>query len=342
MIIVKTPLRISLVGGGSDLSAFYENYSPGGVVSFTIDKYVYIAVNRKFDQDIRISYSLTENVCDVDCIQHELVRECLLRMGVSESIEIISVADIPGKGTGLGSSSAFVVGLLNALNQYRILYNGDKYEPITDVAEAACEIEIEKCGKPIGKQDQYACAYGGMNYFTFEMDGKVGIERIPLERGFKHRFEDHLLLFWTGRTRASSGILIEQLSNIVNNEHTGVVEDLIDMTKLASKLYLELAGENLDYRFLGNVGKYLHENWMSKIKLATWITDNEIQGWYNAGIDAGAEGGKLCGAGGGGFLLFWAKPHLHEAIKEAVGLRHIPVKIEEKGTSLIYMRGFND
>ena len=173
MIFVRTPLRISLVGGGSDLPAFYENYSPGGVVSFTIDKYVYIAVNRKFDQDIRISYSLTENVADVACIQHELVRECLIRMGISEGIEIISVADIPGKGTGLGSSSAFTVGLLNALNQYRILYSGADYEPIIDVAETACEIEIEKCGKPIGRQDQYACAYGGMNYFRFYKGGKV-------------------------------------------------------------------------------------------------------------------------------------------------------------------------
>lgn len=336
MIIVRTPLRISLVGGGSDLSAFYENYSPGGVVSFTIDKYVYIAVNRKFDQDIRISYSLTENVADVDCIQHELVRECLIRMGVSESIEIISVADIPGKGSGLGSSSAFTVGLLNALSQYRILYNGDDYEPIQDVAEEACEIEIEKCGKPIGKQDQYACAYGGMNYFGFYKGGKVGIKRIPLKEEFKRKFEEHLLLFWTGRTRASSSILTEQSSNILN-KYYGIMENLDYMATLAGELCEDLSEENLL-----SVGDFLHKNWMAKTKLATFISDEEIDNWYQFGIGAGADGGKLCGAGGGGFLLFWAKPHLHEAIKKAVGLRHIPVKIEEKGTSLIYMRGFND
>lgn len=336
MIIVRTPLRISLVGGGSDLPAFYENYSPGGVVSFTIDKYVYIAVNHKFDQDIRISYSLTENVADVACIQHELVRECLIRMGVSESIEIISVADIPGKGTGLGSSSAFTVGLLNALSQYRILYNGANYEPIIDVAEAACEIEIEKCGKPIGKQDQYACAYGGMNYFKFHKDEGVEIWRIPLEKEFKRKFEDHLLLFWTGRTRTSSSILIEQSSNIVT-EYPGVVKNLAFMSKTADELFIDLSEEKLL-----SVGDFLHENWKSKTKLATYISDDEIDSWYQSGLDAGAEGGKLCGAGGGGFLLFWAKPHLHKAVKEAVGLRHIPVKIEEKGTSLIYIRGFND
>lgn len=336
MIVVRTPLRISLVGGGSDLSAFYENYSPGEVVSFTIDKYVYIAVNRKFDQDIRISYSLTENVADVDCIQHELVRECLIRMGVSESIEIISVADIPGKGTGLGSSSAFTVGLLNALSQYRILYNGDKYEPIIDVAEAACEIEIEKCEKLIGKQDQYACAYGGMNLFRFYSGGRVGIERIPLNTDFKRNFEEHLLLFWTGRTRSSTSILDEQSFNIANNRKDAVA-NLKYMKSLADELF-----DDLSEGKLLSVGDFLHENWKSKRKLATFIADNEIDNWYQSGLDAGAEGGKLCGAGGGGFLLFWAKPHLHEAIKEAVGLRHIPVKIEEKGTSLIYMRGFND
>lgn len=336
MIVVKTPLRISLVGGGSDLPAFYENYSPGGVVSFTIDKYVYIAVNRKFDQDIRISYSLTENVADVACIQHELVRECLIRMGISEGIEIISVADIPGKGTGLGSSSAFVVGLLNALNQYRILYSGADYEPIVDVAETACEIEIEKCGKPIGKQDQYACAYGGMNYFRFYEGGDVSITRIPLTTDFKRKFEEHLLLFWTGRTRASSSILTEQSANIVN-KNTGVIGNLIQMQTLALNLSHWLLKENID-----DVGSFLHDNWLLKHSLATFIADDEIDTWYQSGLDAGAEGGKLCGAGGGGFLLFWAKPHLHEAIKEAVGLRHIPVKIEEKGTSLIYIRGFND
>ena len=270
----------------------------------------------------------------VDFIKHDLVRECLKRLGITGGIEINSISDIPGQGSGLGSSSAFTVGLLNALSQYKILHGGDEAESIIDVAEVACEIEIDKCKKPIGKQDQYACAYGGLNHFSFQEDGEVVIKRIDLDPSFKYEIEKRMLLFWTGKTRRSEDVLVEQAGNIQRSD--SVVERMKEMAALAGRMYMDLASKKLD-----NIGTYLNQNWELKRRLATRITDVHIDHWHMCGMDAGAEGAKICGAGGGGFMFFWAQPRFHSAIIKAVGLRHIPFKIEEKGTRIAHMKGLN-
>jgi D-glycero-alpha-D-manno-heptose-7-phosphate kinase len=339
MICIKTPLRISLVGGGSDIKSFYKKHGPGAVVSFTINKFIYIMVNRKFDGKVRVSYSVTENVETADQVQHELVRACLHRMGIQKGIEIVSVADIPGKGSGLGSSSAFTVGLLNALNQYRLLHGGDDVELIEDVAEEACRIEIDRCEKPVGKQDQYAVAYGGLNYFRFNKDGSVDIERLPKynnnkmapqEKAKKRtqlywELESYLLLFWTGITRRSANILSRQ----TKISSPSKINALKEMAEWARSMALDL-----ERCYTSNIGDLLHYNWELKKTLVDTISNPQIDSWYESARRAGAQGGKICGAGGGGFMLFWAPPDRHLAIKKAVGLRHIPFKIDPRGTRL--------
>jgi D-glycero-alpha-D-manno-heptose-7-phosphate kinase len=326
VIITQTPLRISLVGGGTDLPSFHSNHGVGRVVSFTIDKYIYIAVNPKFDGKVRVSYSITEMTESAGMVHHELVRECLMRMGIHTGIEIVSIADVPGKGTGLGSSSAYTVGLLNALNQYRILYGGQiRVEGIQDVADEACRIEIDRCKKPIGKQDQYAVAYGGLNEFEFSENSTPDIRRIPLDDGLKEELEDHLLLFWTGIMRRSVDILSKQVKIDTHSK----IQALQEMSGEAFNLGIELMNGKTH-----NVGGRLHKNWKLKKSLVDSISNPKIDSYYRLARTAGAEGGKLCGAGGGGFLLFWASPDRHSAIKKAVGLRHIPFKIDPRGTRL--------
>jgi D-glycero-alpha-D-manno-heptose-7-phosphate kinase len=325
MQITQTPFRISLVGGGTDLESFYKTHGPGCVVSFTIDRFMYIAVNPKFDGNVRVSYSVTEVVEDASMLLHELARECLHRMGISKGIEVISVADMPGRGTGLGSSSAYTVGLLNALSQYRIYHPGEPYQSIEDVAEEACKIEIERCGKPIGKQDQYAVAYGGLNQFVFHPDGFVSINPIPLTSDVKDEMEKHMLLFWIGRRRSSREILSEQ-KKITEGAKIDALEA---MAQLARILYAEL-----DRGVTENIGRYLHENWEMKKSLVKGISDPQIDNWYRKAREAGAVGGKVAGAGGGGLLLFWAEPEYHIDIKATLGLRHVPFKIEPRGTRL--------
>ena len=199
MIIIKTPFRISLVGGGSDLPSFYKKAGYGAVTSFTINKFMYICVKPRFncDKSIRVSYSVTETVDHVSHIQHDLVRLCLERMGIEGGIEIVSIADIPGRGTGLGSSSAFIIGLLSALTQYCSLM-GLPYDPHINVEEEACKIEIDILERPIGKQDQYACAFGGINYIRFNADDTVKLQRLNVEEETVRLLEEHLMLFYTG------------------------------------------------------------------------------------------------------------------------------------------------
>jgi D-glycero-alpha-D-manno-heptose-7-phosphate kinase len=245
-------------------------------------------------------------------------------MGIQKGIEIVSVADIPGKGSGLGSSSAYTVGLLNALNQYRLLYGGDDVEPIENVAEEACRIEIDRCEKPVGKQDQYAVAYGGLNYFRFNKDDSVDIEKIPLD-GIKEKMESHMLLLWTGITRRSSEILSRQ-KNISHYQAANSVDTMVMIAKTMAK---DLADKDFN-----DIGGMLLDNWELKRALVDGITTPQIESWYKSARKAGAQGGKICGAGGGGFLLFWAPPDRHLAIKKAVGLRHIPFKIDPRGTRL--------
>lgn len=338
LITTKTPLRISLVGGGSDLPSFYKK-EPGAVVSFTINKFVYVHVMPRFmcDSSIRASYSKTEIVEHVNDLKHELIRECLIRMGITNGIEVVSISNVPGKGSGLGSSGAYVVGLLNALNQYRLLYNHDDFEPIRvdDLEEEACAIEMIRCGKPGGKQDQYAVANGGINHIVFEKNGDVHVTRLNMCGENVRLLEDHMMLFYTGITRSSSEILEEQSERTVSDEK--VFETLMKMKGLANVMADTLEAGDMQY-----AGELLCDNWELKKTISSKISNPDIDKWYETAMNAGAIGGKLCGAGGGGFLLFLVPPDAQEAVLKALPLCHVPIRVEHRGTRLIYMEGFND
>lgn len=335
LIMTKTPFRVSLVGGGTDLPSFYRNHDYGAVVSLAIDKYMYIMVNQKFDDFIRVSYSTTEIVTHPDDIQHPLVRECLKRMNIKKGIEIVSVADIPGQGTGLGSSSAFTVGLLNALIQFCVYHDID-FEPLTDLAEEACKIEIERCGAPIGKQDQYAAAYGGVNYFKFLADETVEIERFPLKPEVKRDLERHLMLFYIGNRKPESEILTKQTKFLDENDQN------TRLRHLAMRQYAETTAEYMRSGTIDHLGYLLHENWMMKREIVSGIETGMILKYYENALDAGAEGGKVLGAGGGGFMLFFAPPEKQEAVRTALDpLRYVSFRISEEGSRLVYMEGLS-
>jgi D-glycero-alpha-D-manno-heptose-7-phosphate kinase len=323
MILSKTPLRMSFVGGGSDLPAFYRDTS-GAVLSTAIDKYIYLAVNRKFDGRIRLSYSRTEEVDHFTEVQHPLVREALAITGVEAGIEIASLADIPSTGSGLGSSSSFTVGLLNALNAYQ-----GRYISKDQLAEQACEIEIDRCGEPIGKQDQYAAAFGGLNLIQFHPDETVTVDPVRCSLTTIRKFEDHILVFFTGRTRSASRVLVTQSAELRAGNHRKLMERMVE---LAFELKQELEAGVLDA-----VGAFLHENWRLKTQLANGISDLEIDGWYETGIKNGATGGKLLGAGNGGFIMFYAPPETHLAITRALAILE-PIKFgfDRAGAQITY------
>lgn len=325
MIISKTPLRISFVGGGSDIDAFYKR-EKGAVVSTTIDKYIYITVNKKFDDKIRVSYSITEIVDNVNQLKHNLIRESLNLLNINSGIEITSISDIPAKGTGLGSSSSYTIGLLNALHAYKA-----EYASAERLAQEACKIEIEILKKPIGKQDQYAVAYGGLNYIQFNPDGSVFVEPIIYKKETKEELEKSLLLFYTGITRFSNKILTEQKRNMETQEEKN--EILKQMTKLAQEMKAALSNNDLS-----QFGELLHKNWMLKKKMAHSISSPQIDHWYNMARSNGATGGKILGAGGGGFLLFYAHPLNHKKIIKSLSvLRLTPVELEPQGSKIIYV-----
>lgn len=290
MIISRTPLRISFVGGGSDIAAYY-NQSPGAVVSTAINKYIYITVNKKFDKRIRASYSKTENVDTADQIEHPLIRECLKKVGIERGIEVTSMSDIPGEGTGLGSSSSYTVGLLNALYAYV-----GKYASAEKLARDACEVEIEILKDPIGKQDQYIAAYGGLQFIQFLSDGNVDVSPIICSPEVKKTIEENCLLLYTGLTRSSGKILARQSKNMKDDVDKRVV--MIQMVSLAHEMQ-RLLNNNLTKEF----GDLLHESWILKRKMADGVTSEGIDRWYEIAKKNGVEGGKILGAGGGGFLL---------------------------------------
>jgi D-glycero-alpha-D-manno-heptose-7-phosphate kinase len=313
MIITRTPLRVSLVGGGTDLPVFYCKHV-GAVVSFAISKFVYISVNAKFDGKIRMSYSQTENVENIDDLQHDLARESLRYFRYKDGVEITSVSDIPGEGSGLGSSSAFTVGLANALGYGT---------PPGILAERAFDIEANFCHHPIGKQDAFASAYGGMNFITFH--GKK-VEVKPLY--YSDEMQKHFLLLWTGVTRSAGNILKQQKGNFENGDTMAIGRQMAD---LAYKFYTEyVTGMSLP-----RMGGFLQENWELKKQLAT-VSTPQIDKWYELGMKNGAYGGKICGAGGGGFMFFVAPPESHGAIIKATGLRNVDFKIEPEGSKVIY------
>lgn len=325
MIISKTPLRMSFVGGGSDLPVFYRKYG-GAVVSTAIDKFVYIWLNKKFDNRIRISYSKTEEPKTVERIKHPLVRESLKMLGIEGGIEIASIADIPAKGSGLGSSSSYTVGLLHALHAYM-----GQFASAEQLAKESCEIEIERCGDPIGKQDQYAAAFGGFNFIEFYPDDSVSVEPIICKADTMQRLQDNILVFYTGITRSASELLKTQQRVVAAEKPKQKV--LMQMVKLARQLKAELQKNHLDA-----FGEIIHENWELKRSLSPGISTGPIDDWYNRGRHAGAVGGKLLGAGNGGFMMFYAPQERHEAIRrELKELRPIEFRFEQQGSKIIFV-----
>lgn len=322
MIIVRTPLRISLVGGGTDMPAFYQR-SFGAVVSFGIDKYVYVTLSPKFDGKIRVSYSRTENVHHPMELKHDIIREALLSFNVN-GIEVTTVADIPGTGTGLGSSSSLAVGLVNGLHRY---CQGDWNPHPSNIAAYAYKIERELCNRTVGKQDHWAAAYGGVHYFQFEKDERVNAELLNFTENQILELENRFYLLWTGRARAAGDILKRQEVNLQSNRY----HQALAMRDLA----IQLRGE-LRARDFSNIGSYLHANWERKRQMAQGITSDWIDRKYQAAMEAGAEGGKLCGAGGGGFFLFFGKLGLAADLERATGLEYIPFKIDDEGSKVIY------
>ncbi len=324
MIISRTPLRISFVGGGSDLPAFYAQ-EPGAVVSTTINRYIYITVNPKFDRRIRASYSQTETVNHVDELKHELIREALRLTGIDGAIEITSISDIPSRGTGLGSSSAYTVGLLNALYGHTGRLAGAER-----LAREACTIEMERCGRPIGLQDQYSAAYGGLKYLSFNPDGTVFVDQILCAPEARARLERNLLLLYTGQTRRAETILEEQSRNTASGS-----------TRPALRRMAALAGELRDALNRSDIdafGEILHANWEHKRGLAGGISTPAIDDWYAIARTHGAIGGKVLGAGGGGFLLLYAPEACHPAICAAIPeLRAVNIRFEPQGSRLIYV-----
>jgi D-glycero-alpha-D-manno-heptose-7-phosphate kinase len=325
MIISRTPLRMSFVGGGSDLPAFYRKHG-GAVVSTAINQFVYITVNKKFDQKIRVSYSKTEEARTVDKIKHPLVRESMKLLGLDGGMEITSVADIPARGSGLGSSSTFTVGLLHALHAY-----AERYASAEQLAQEACKIEIERCGEPIGKQDQYAAAFGGLNFIEFNPDDSVSVEPILCKRETIQRLQENLVVFYTGIVRSASGILKNQQAQVLADKSKQKM--LCRMVGLARELKSELQKNNLDA-----FGEIIHANWELKRRITGEISSSQIDQWYQTARQHGAVGGKLLGAGSGGFLMFYAPPERHEEIAASLDpLRPIRLRFEPQGSRIIFV-----
>lgn len=325
MVTTKTPLRIGFAGGGTDLPAFYER-NEGAVLSATIDKYLYVTVKRHnalFLENYRLNYSETEHVDCLDDVKNAIARECLRFVGVKPPIYISTIADLPGS-SGLGSSSSFTVGLLNALHTFK----GESVSA-AQLAEEACTIELDVLKKPIGKQDQYAAAFGGLNHFFFHPKGRVTLEPKHLpEKQIEHIFES-VLLFWTGISRSADTILKKQQENTESK-----MKELMGMRDLSYKLW-DVLKEGCD---LEQFGKILHESWLQKRSLTASISSPQIDNWYQKAIDAGAWGGKLLGAGGGGFLFFVAPEDKRKKIKNVLGdLTSVQVRYESRGSQVVYM-----
>lgn len=323
MIISQTPLRMSFVGGGSDLASFYREHG-GAVLSTAIDKYVYVSINRKFDGGIRLAYSKTEEVASLDQIEHELVRAAFNIRGLRGGVEITTTADIPSRGTGLGSSSTFTVGLLNVLSAYE-----GRHISAEELARGSCEIEIERCGQPIGKQDQYAAAYGGLNLIEFHPDETVSVSPIIMQRDLRDLLEQRIIVFYTGITRSASKILANQSAETGSDK--AKQDALKRMVELTYSLRDELTRGQLD-----SFGHILDENWSLKKSLTAGISSSAIDAWYDAATGAGALGGKLLGAGEGGFMMFYAPRERHEAIASAVGLRQVKFCFEPLGSRILF------
>lgn len=327
MILVKTPFRISFAGGGSDLPNFYRR-GGGAVVSTTIDKSMYVAIHPYFHDKIRIKYSRTEDVSSVEEVEHPLVRECLRMVGIERGMEIASFADVPA-GTGMGSSSAFTVGLLHALHERCGGSPG-----AAELAAEACHIELDMVKEPIGKQDQYAAAFGGLNHIQFRADGSVEVRRVNCPIIAKNELAKRLMLFYVGQERQASSILSEQSRNMGDEEKFGRVSRMV---RNAEELCVALERGEID-----SFGEILHEGWMLKSGVASGITNDVVETNYKLARDAGAAGGKLLGAGGGGFLLVYCKTEKQMDVRHALAhLREMSFAMTDEGSKVLYNDGQN-
>jgi D-glycero-alpha-D-manno-heptose-7-phosphate kinase len=320
VIVTQTPLRIGLLGGGTDLPDYYRVHG-GRVLNCAIDKYIYVIVKQRFDDDIYVNYSKKEIVSSVSEIEHELVREALLMTGVERGIEITTLADIPASGSGLGSSSAVTVGLLHALYAYQ-----GRQVPGAELAERACTIEIERCGKPIGKQDQYVAALGGIRDLRFGPGDHVDAGEVALTPAQRRALQEQVLLFYTGATRDANVILREQRANI------GATLPLLDrLRELAGTAVAALQAEDVD-----GVGAALRTSWDVKRKLAEGVSNSDIDLAVARALDAGATGAKVTGAGGGGFLLVICPVECQRAVRGTLsGMRELPVKFDRLGSRVV-------
>jgi D-glycero-alpha-D-manno-heptose-7-phosphate kinase len=322
MILTRTPFRISFAGGGSDFESAYR-HQPGAVLSTAINKYMYISVLKRFDNIFRISYSRTEFSENVEKIEHPIVRECLKRLNLRPGLEIVSMADLPAE-TGMGSSSSFTVGLLHALHAFK----GHVVSP-EHLASEACSIEIDTLKEPIGKQDQYIAAYGGFKFIEFQPDGCVFVSPVICSVAARREFNRRLVVFYTGITRPARDVLSKQNAN---NCHK-----LASLQRL-SEIARELKNVLTTGQDLNAFGHLLHEAWQVKKSLEGSITNEIIDECYERGLRAGALGGKLLGAGAGGFLLFFCEPHLRDRLcRELADLRELPFSLEAEGSKVIYV-----
>jgi len=321
LIIVQSPLRISLFGGGTDFADYYLKEG-GCVLTSTIDKYIFVTIKQRFDNKLRIGYTQTEIVDEVSQIKHELIRESLSLSGIKSGVEITTMGDIPSAGSGLGSSSAVTVGALHAMYTYQ-----SEMVTAEKLAVEACKIEIEVLKKPIGIQDQYVVAYGGLRLFEFHTDGRVTSEKLDFSSDMKRDLEENLLLFYTGVNRQADTILAEQKANIEDTSHL-----LRELKGLAYAAKDELLKGNLDA-----IGSMLDTSWALKKKLASKISNSGIDELYNLAKKSGALGGKITGAGGGGFMLLYCPREKHNKVRGALNyLKELPFRLERDGAKVIF------
>ena len=320
MIITQTPLRIGLLGGGTDLPSYYLRHG-GRVLNCAIDKYIYVIVKQRFDDEIYVNYSKKEIVSRAEDLEHELVREAMLMTGVTGGIEITTLADIPSSGSGLGSSSSVTVGLLHALYAYT-----GRQVPAVELAERACEIEIERCGKPIGKQDQYIAALGGIRDLSFGPGDAVRGAEISLSVSDRLTLQQQIMLFYTGITRSANTILAEQNANV-----PGTLPQLDMLRDLAG-----FAAERLLAGDVEAIGPALRESWEAKRKLASGVSNARVDNMVSRALDAGAAGAKLTGAGGGGFLVVICPIERQRAVREILAdMRQLPVRLDRFGSRVV-------
>jgi D-glycero-alpha-D-manno-heptose-7-phosphate kinase len=321
LIIVQTPLRISFFGGGTDFPSFFMDEG-GCVLSSAIDKYIFVTVKERFDKKLRIGYTQTEMVDDLDNIHHDLIRESLRLTGIHQGLEVTTMGDIPSEGSGLGSSSTVTVGALHALYAYSgEIVSADR------LAREACGIEIDTLKKPIGIQDQYIAAYGGLRFIEFKQDGEVSVEKVKIYAEAHRALNDNFLLFYTGISRKADSVLQEQQSNIKDR-----LIELREIKQMAYQARAYIESEDFD-----SFGALLNQSWELKKRLSSTISNGRINDIYEAAQRAGAIGGKVAGAGGGGFLLLYVPYEKQKSVRSALSnLQELPFRLESDGTKVIF------